>query len=629
MTITRRKFLKLSLAAGMISVLPAPLMYKQAAAALPTTNLSRTGVSNSGHWHTNPYKRHVQSVGCSGVRGYAGADPSMIYWDIHSNFDYPNRDHRLAIAGTTPNARGARIIEVHGWLVQEVGSTPNCSEDPGDASFNLELDPRFLDEKGIDLGGLIRPGDIIGANLTGDSYVAVAPPKIHVEIKSWHEGQRCDKCNCGPKENPGWTVRPFGFLTCHAYPASPNNCGSSGLREQWWPWDPRHPSNDPHRPLKAGDYLCVIGALVTDDPHWDEPHRRAAKAWGDRETKWGFQPKEHPHNPARWTEIHPPDHVHVLHPIEQVKFREETVRCVAMVAQAGSNWWHDRILNYDIEPPGSRPDPLATLECIEAVGGETTTDLIVEGNSHRTGARITKYPDHVNVYAHIRGESGYIFRKDADFKAIYRVFWRLGPPQLRLSLNLQNILVGEPVSSFVVNAHDWHNGSPVQGQVKVDGQVIGDTNTPITFSFHEGNRATVFANGYNETPVGLPIVLRTLRVWTDPTNVEGSGSVTVYAVDAATNVPVPEAKVFVQSNVRREVATVGVPFNFTESCRPVVTRPCPPPCRRPCNPAHPRRGCCEPDFDVCVPEVHYHCSSIVVKARDYEEITVYQGSPEF
>jgi hypothetical protein len=620
MTITRRKFLKLGLTAGMISVLPAPLMYKQAAAALPTTNLSRTDVPISGYWHTNPYKRHVQSVGCSGVRGYAGADPSIIYWDIHSNFDYPNRDHRLAIGGTVPNARGARIIEVHGWLEHEVGPEPNCSEDPADASFSLELDPRFLDEKGINLGGLIRVGDIIAANLSGDSYVAVAPPKLHVEMKSWHEGQKCDKCNCGPKsENPGWTVRPPVLDGCPGY--QNKECGSSGFREQWWPWDPRYPSNDPLRKLKAGDYLCVIGALVTDDPHWDEPHRRAAKAWGDRITIWGFQPKEHPHNPARWTEIHPPDHVHVLHPIEQVKFREETVRCVAMVAQAGSNWAHDRILNWDISPPGSRPDPLATLECIEAVGGETTTDLIVEGNSHRTGARITKYPDHVNVYAKIRGESGYFVRKDADFKAIYRVFWRLGPPQLRLSLNVQRIPAGEPVS-LVVHALDWHNGSPVQGQVKVDGQVIGETNTPITYAFHEGNRATVLASSYNETPVGLPIVLRTLRAWTDPPNVEGSGQVTVYAVDAATNALVPEAKVFV---LRREVAAVGVPFSFTDSCRPVVTRPCPPPCRRPCNPRHERPGCCEPDFDVCVPEISYVCSSISVKARNYEEKIVYQG----
>ncbi len=610
MAISRRKFLKLSLAVGMVSLLPAPF-YKRASAALPIPNLSHTGVPDS-YWRADPNRHYAQDVGCGGTRGYAGTDPSMIYWDIHSQLSWPNRDHRLAIGGTWPNARGARIIELHGWLEKEIGSSPGCHEDPPDATFGFEIDPRFTDAKGIDLGGLMRVGSIVQHNTSGNDYVAVSPPLIHVEIKSWRPGQRCGKCedNRAIPEDAGWTAHP------------PELSGCADGRNFVWPWDPRYASNDPSRRLQGGDYLCVIGALVTDDPHWADGS--ALQAWGDRILKWGTNPKEHPYNPARWTEIHPPDHVHALPP----KAREETVRCVAMVAKAGPTTAQERILNLDIHPPSSRPDPLATLECVEAVGGETTTDLIVDGNSARNGARITKHQDHVNVYVFIRGERGIFVRKDADFKAIYRVFWRLGPPQLRLSLNVQRIPVGEPVS-FIVSAHDWHSGNAIRGQVKVDGQVIGETNTAITYSFHEGNKVTVVASSYNDTAIGMPIILRKLRVSTNPSNIEGSGQVTVYAEDAGTGTSVPSAKVYIRPprGNFREVAPVGVPFSFTASCRFVITRRCPPPCRRPCSDP-PRPGCCEPDIEPCEPEGYWACSSIQVKAPDYEEVIVYQGREE-
>jgi len=158
----------------------------------------------------------------------------------------------------------------------------------------------------------------------------------------------------------------------------------------------------------------VIGALVTDDPHWDTSPGR--KAWGDRITKWGFQPKEHPYNPARWTEIHPPDHVHVLPPQE----RDETVRCVAMVARADLSFSETRKLDLKIKPPGDRPDPRAYVDYIEAIGGETTTGRIVRKN-------ISRNSDHIHVIVWIKSDP-LLAGGEADFKAIYRVFWRVYVP---------------------------------------------------------------------------------------------------------------------------------------------------------------------------------------------------------
>jgi hypothetical protein len=585
---------------------------------------------------------------------YPGKRPSEVYYDAKSNLNPVHlgwRDHRLEIPGTRRNAQGAQIIELRGWLRQECDDCirihPNRSEhpDPNDFRFELEIDPAWTDEKGINLHDLMRVGTILMHNTSGNPFAAVSRPLIHIEIMAWRPRQSLGKF-IDPGDylrtdipDPGWTFRDTDKPNPDSW-RHENDPRIIPDPNTTWPWNPLYASNDPTRMLKhvppheetdgnKGDYVLVEGALITDDVHWtangsenDDTGEGASRAWGDHILRFGLNPKENKYNPSRWTEIHPPDRVEVL----PYKPPRETVRCVAVIARPKLPA-EETTLNIQIPPPAPRPDPRATLECLQIVGPETKWDTVI------TRPIISKAGDTVHVFATVRGEKGSLISPDiyGQFKAVYRVFWKVGPPQLRLSPSPGSVPVAQPVS-FTVNANDWHTGNPIRGHVRLDGRVVGETNAPFTLTFHEGNILSVLATGYDETRVTVPVILRKLRIWTRPQNVEGSGEVTVFGEDAESHLPVAGGKVFVQSPrlARREVAPFGVPFNFTESCRFVVTQPCPPPCRRaPCDPDHPRPGCCEPPIEECVPEGHFVCSSIYAKALDYEEVVVYRGSQEF
>lgn len=89
---------------------------------------------------------------------YAQVEPgSKVYYDVHSGAATPDRNYRLKLPGSVINEKGAEIITVRGWLRTISGPAgQNCSDDPSDFSYDLELDPTWLDSKGIDPNRIVR-----------------------------------------------------------------------------------------------------------------------------------------------------------------------------------------------------------------------------------------------------------------------------------------------------------------------------------------------------------------------------------------------------------------------------------------------------------------------------------------
>lgn len=384
---------------------------------------------------------------------------SVTYPDVHTSVAPPGITYYLPVPGSW--RRGSTVlVELRGWL-RDISEGPNTSEfpDPVDFSYGLELDPRWCDRLGVNLNTIVRVGGVIStyAHLLEESSpdhhvpptwpelekAAFAPPHVKIEIMSWRDGQTIGRWSdrvTGRRDVP----RPTGWNHIEMIDAiivvgggarddlgdDDSDQGGQAVAQipTFWPFDPRTASAAPtgftDRPLKAGsgsdgDYVRIIGALVTDFPHgldvlpWADPYRGT---YGGTQLNSG--------NPTRWTEIHPPDSIEVLPLTPQ----RETVQCVAVCAAVGET----RQLDFSIIPPPCRATR-SQLVCTEQVDREVS-DLatIVVGNNggfptlgHNTGARITIEQDRqrVHIEVAVRG----VQLDDAElfgaFRATYRVRW--------------------------------------------------------------------------------------------------------------------------------------------------------------------------------------------------------------
>ncbi len=337
---------------------------------------------------------------------------------------------RQGLAGTTPSvgqgAKPVAIIELRGWL-REVAS--GCYTDP-DWHYTLELDLDWLDDIGLTAEALLRPGDVLkGEPLAGSAQAEVTdrssgrskltPPLLHIELDGWPRG---DGVRGTPPKPPSWT-----FV---------NDCGNGAVS---WPFDPRNPRpGDP--PLAVGQYVRVVGSLVTDQPHLGESsfptfyvltfgyeaarsalgEQYAAEGEGQAITQfWGGTNAADPRHAARWNEIHSPDYMEVLAPREPT----ETVRCVALVAQNGSFEGQVERLTAEIRPP-ARPSRWHVLSLRKRVG-EATLASSVQVDEFLPLAG----PDRARVRVQVQGQAG--FGSFGRFFAVYRVGWRGIAPDLR------------------------------------------------------------------------------------------------------------------------------------------------------------------------------------------------------
>lgn len=327
----------------------------------------------------------------------------------------------------TSRGKEVRIVELRGWLRRVEGECHTPESDWNDWHYDLEVDPAWTDERGIDLARLITVGDVLNHHLTPEVrssfYAAHSGPQVHVELNPWVPGK--------------------------AKVSLPSDWKTTGVRtcpESIWPFHPLLPlgqpvESDPPVDWVYGEdasepYVRVIGSLVTDAPHstegmfatWfsrqlnvehatpDPTIRALRQVWGAGLTE------EDPTHPGRYTEIHPPDAIVRMEP----RARVETVRVVAVAARNGFFWGDAQSLDLDIFPPGAAPSPTARVRCVETVGDETNFGTIVEGNATKTGAEIQFFSDHVHI--HVKVWAGALYGAPGKFKAVYRVSWEAGAP---------------------------------------------------------------------------------------------------------------------------------------------------------------------------------------------------------
>ena len=224
---------------------------------------------------------------------------------------------------------GHQIMEIRGWIRRIDMDKPwPCGMDGNvpryEVSCDIELDPEWTGQWGsLYSSSLIRVGNVLlhmgTSGITTDYFAAVSKPMIHVEFMGHIDTD-------GSPTPQGW------------------NYIEPGLPGISWPWNFRF-SSDGQTQLKVDQYIMMVGAVISDDPHWksDNPFESASQAWGDYKTKYGPNPKQHPDNPSRWTEIHPPDEIQVLSDSHSPQNR--MAYCWAVVTTTGP-----RTLDIDLSP---------------------------------------------------------------------------------------------------------------------------------------------------------------------------------------------------------------------------------------------------------------------------------------
>lgn len=316
------------------------------------------------------------------------------------------------------------LVELRGWLT---AVSDGCNVDDPDWHWLLEVDPQWADSVGMPLTDLIKPGNMlehVSGEITGDTRMrtVVGTPNIDIELNGWV-----------PRKNPGQTK-----------PATWQKFGHDCVLEDTIMTDTAVWEYDPVRPLswldapKVGDYVRMFGSLVTDEPHdeegWpaqflcrnlgltvscnitDTEKRLAKKRWA------GAHASADPDNPARWTEMHPPDIIALL----GMKPPNKVLRSVAISAEncaVGS--CEKTTLDVDIPAP-AKPAGATTVMFREQVLPSTNFRTITDGHSNGAGgfdgATVTTTATGIKVHVAVEGQA--LFGAPGRFGALYTIWWQ-------------------------------------------------------------------------------------------------------------------------------------------------------------------------------------------------------------
>ncbi len=370
--------------------------------------------------------------------------PSLLYppdgqkWQVRSGI-------AGATAVTAPNGKSVTIVEFRGWLVSVDGI---CNGVDPDWHYDLELDPSWLDSLGVSLESLLLPGDAINEEAMSQAQTEIlsrtsargkyGEPIVHIELDAWRRVG--DERGDPPLPNT-WTFT--------------NDCNSG---QAVWPFDPLNPKAG-NPPLAPGQYVRVVGSLVTDAPHMSQDwiatnsvlrfgYAATVTSLGKERADlgqanaikqmWGGLNEFDGSHPARWNEVHSPDYIEVLPP----KDRTETVRCVALVAQNGLFSGDTEALTAQIRPPG-RPTRWHVLSSRKRIGPATVSSTVQIDQT-------TPFNDRLQIHVQVQGQSG--LGSAGKFHAVYRVGWRGIAPALHGAASL--------------------NGATILGAVDADGKIM-------------------------------------------------------------------------------------------------------------------------------------------------------------
>jgi hypothetical protein len=281
-----------------------------------------------------------------------------------------------------------------------------------------------LDQPGIDPARLFRVGDILDSNENAHS-------DAH---RAW-------------VAKPRWKVEVCGFPAVNIQTAGAQPPQWVGQGNLYWPFWP------PNLSALAGQPVVMSGVVVADEPHTQSngpDYRVAAIDWQGGP---GDDVRYAANNPARYTEIHPPDSI-VLD--QQPNPHEDDL--IGVAVSIGTTditpLPAQQELTVTLRPTTTQP-PGTKLQVEEIVLADSYIPSIIEGNANRTGAALN-----VNVSSfdlHVKVQAAPFNQHTGRFAAIYRMRWVPGGPppecaqlneeiaQLRAQIgNLQQQLIHAP-----------------------------------------------------------------------------------------------------------------------------------------------------------------------------------------
>jgi hypothetical protein len=314
---------------------------------------------------------------------------------------------RLDVPGLSlPN--GAHVTELRGWIAA-TAQNPNDPAGEDDWHQYLEVDPAWLDRIGIDWGTFVKVGDIFerpgnGGNTPPNAlpYLTISPNKAAFASVPVMTMEYC-----------GWPTHNWPFTLTTPAPADWTTEVEFQGANTTWPFRPDRAINESTIPFGGGEYVRVVGSIVTDEQHSDGP------------PNWTLGHADHDRlNPARHTEIHPPDYVQRL----PDPGRRVMVYAMAVIATAGplDLGGKDESCAATFPAPPA-PGPGMTLTVREVVGPESNLATITQGNPSRTGAAISIGADSVTVQIGVHGAP--FGGAQGQFKAVYLLSWEPSPVQ--------------------------------------------------------------------------------------------------------------------------------------------------------------------------------------------------------
>lgn len=373
---------------------------------------------------------------------HAATPPSLVYppdgakW--HSRTGLPGTINAVALNGAP-----VCIGELRGWLRYVAES---CNSVDPDWHYWLELDASWLDTLGIGLEQYLSPGDVINAGSAvsqeiigrSSSRARYEEPIIEIELDGW---QRTDPYRGQPPLPADWIIT--------------NDCNGGNTV---WPYDPLHPGGS-SAALKVGDYVRVVGSLVSDEPHMMQDqiatnyvlrfgYGSAVQVLGQERAdngalaavKWlwgGNLHSDDAAHPARWNEIHSPDFFEVMQPPD----RNEIVRCIAVVAQNGTFSGDIEEITAEIPLPG-RTSRWHTIGVQKTIGPATIFSTILRDEVSIAHHR-------VRVHVRVQGQGG--LGANGKFVAFYRVRWVGISPRIESAAGAtESLLTGSDANGEIV-----------------------------------------------------------------------------------------------------------------------------------------------------------------------------------
>lgn len=336
-------------------------------------------------------------------------------------FNFRGKWFPLPLSGTKslPNHYGeeTRIIELYGWLsgVAE-GCNAETGGNPPDWHYELVLDPDWIfGYLGISVkewNRLFPVGTVLFSG--GITESVVTELSIHIELNGLYPSQY------EILKAQGVDLADWEF---HA-----GDCGGQGA---WWAYNPLQPPSATES-LKVGQYVKMIGSIVTDEPHFDTA---GISTWIYKKTgivfteeavnnvlkkAWGRgMSADDPNNPSRWVELHPPNAIEVVKD-DKIPPKKGTFWGIAVYADNGLFSGDKKTLKADLFPNAPRPAPSAIITYTESIGPESNTGTYQH--------QITVHDDHIHLHVDVAGEGG--SGSPGKFKAIYYVGWRETKPSL-------------------------------------------------------------------------------------------------------------------------------------------------------------------------------------------------------